>query len=344
MRNRKILAVFLIVFTVMLSSFAFYSYQLIYTPNINVANDQEIIFTIDKGMDFKELQDKLYNGRVVNDLVAFSFMAKLMGYHKNVQPGHYTLTPNMTNLEVIRYFKIGNPIVEVTFHNLRRLGDVAQMFSEHLRLDSAELMQYFAREEVQSKYKMDQYNLIGLFMPDTYEFFYKATPEQIMDKMQQNYDRFWTEERMQQAANINLTPQQVTTLASIVRAETSKADEASTIAGVYLNRLRIGMRLQADPTLIFAQEDFSIRRVRKGDRDVDSPYNTYKYAGLPPGPIGMPEKRYLNAVLNAETHDYLYFCAKPDFSGYHSFSDDFDTHLKNARAFQRALNQRGIDR
>jgi UPF0755 protein len=344
MRNRKILALFLIVFTVMLSSFTFYGYQLIYTPNVNVDNDQEIIFTIDKGMDFKELQDKLYTTRVVNDLVAFSFMAKLMGYHKNIQPGHYTIKPNMTNLEAIRYLRIGNPIVEVTFQNLRRIDDVSAVFAEYLLVDSATLSQYFDREEVQVKYGLNRENLIGLFMPDSYEFFYKATPEQILDKMKANYDAYWTEERLQKAKNLNLTPAEVTTLASIVKGETSKLDEAPRIAGAYLNRLRIGMRLQADPTLIFAKEDYNIRRVRKGDREVDSPYNTYKYGGLPPGPINMPEKAYLNAVLNAESHQYIYFCAKADFSGYHAFAKDFDTHLLNARAFQRALNQRGIDR
>ncbi len=164
MRNRKILAVFLIVFTVMLSSFTFYVYQLLYTPNINVDNDREIIFSIDKGMDFKELQDKLYETRVVNDLVAFSFMAKVMGYHKNVQPGHYTLKPNMTNLEVIRYFRIGNPVVKVTFQNLRRLDELSAVFAEHLLIDSASLSQYFDREDVQTKYGLNRENLIGLFL------------------------------------------------------------------------------------------------------------------------------------------------------------------------------------
>ena len=344
MRNRKILALFLIVFTVMLSSFAFYGYQLIYTPNINVETNEEIIFTIDKGMTFKELQDKLYNTGVVNDLVAFSFMAKIMGYDKMVQPGHYTLQPDMTNLATIRYFKIGNPIIQVSFQNLRRLDEVSKVFESFLLLDSATLSQYFDREDVQNKFGMNRNNLISLFMPDTYEFFYKATPEQIMNKMKDNYDAFWTEPRIQKAKNLGLTPQEVVTLASIVKGETAKLDEAPTVAGVYLNRLEIGMRLQADPTLIYAQQDFTIRRVRKGDKNVDSPYNTYKYAGLPPGPINMPSKAYIDAVLNADDNDYLYFCARADFSGYHAFAISFDDHLKNARAFQRALNARGIER
>lgn len=344
MRNRKILALFLIVFTVMLSSFAFYGYQLIYTPNINVETDEEIIFTIDKGMTFKELQDKLYETGVVNDLVAFSFMAKIMGYHKMVQPGHYTLQPDMTNLATLRYFKIGNPVINVSFQNLRRLDEVSKVFESFLFVDSASLSQYFDREEVQNKYGMNRNNLISLFMPDTYEFFYKASPEQIMDKMKDNFDAFWTEPRIQKAKNLGLSPLEVITLASIVKGETAQLDEAPIVAGVYLNRLEIGMRLQADPTLIYAQQDFSIRRVRKGDKSVDSPYNTYKYGGLPPGPINMPSKAYIDAVLNADDHEYIYFCARADFSGYHAFAKSFDDHLKNAREFQRALNLRGIDR
>jgi UPF0755 protein len=328
----------------MLSSFAFYAYQLIYTPNINVDTDEEIIFTIDKGMTFKELQDKLYNTGVVNDLVAFSFLGKLMDYDENVQPGHYTLQPNMTNLAAIRYFKIGNPVIKVSFQNLRRVDEVAKVFSTFLLVDSATLSQYFDREEVQRTYGLNRENLIGLFMPDTYEFFYKASPEQIMDKMKDNFDAFWTESRIQQAENLGLSKAEVITLASIVKGETAQLSEAPTVAGVYLNRLRIGMRLQADPTLIYAQQDYSIRRVRKGDKAVDSPYNTYKYAGLPPGPINMPSKAYIDAVLKSEKHDYLYFCARADFSGYHAFAKNFDDHLKNARAFQRALNLRGIDR
>jgi UPF0755 protein len=344
MRDRKILALFLIVFTVMLSSFAFYGYQVIYTPNINVETDDEIIFTIDKGMTFKQLQDKLYNTGVVNDLVSFSFLAKLMGYDDMVQPGHYTLQAEMTNLATIRYFKVGNPVIQVSFQNLRRVDEVSKVFAKFLLVDSAALSQYFDKEDVQNKYGLNRDNLISLFMPDTYEFYYKASPEQIMDKMKDNFDAFWTEPRIQQAENLGLSPAEVITLASIVKGETAQLDEAPTVSGVYLNRLRIGMRLQADPTLIYAQQDFSIRRVRKGDKAVDSPYNTYKYAGLPPGPINMPSMAYIDAVLKSESNNYLYFCAKADFSGYHAFAKDFDDHLKNARAFQRALNLRGIQR
>ncbi|MCP4460600.1 MAG: endolytic transglycosylase MltG [Cytophagales bacterium] len=344
MRKRKLLAVFLIVFTVLLSSFSFYGYQMLYTPNINIDAEDDIVFSIDRGATFKQLQNKLYDTRVVNELVTFSFLAKVMGYDDNVQPGHYTLTPDMTNLETIRFFRQGNPPVKVQFQNVRTIDNLASVFSKYLAMDSAQWSQYFGEENIHSEIGFNRENMISLFLPNTYEFYYKVNPDDLMNRMKETYDKFWTEERLQKAENIGLTPQEVSTLASIVRGETAKMDEASTIAGVYYNRLKKGMRLQADPTLIFAQQDYSIRRVRKGDREIDSPYNTYKYKGLPPGPIYMPTKAYIDAVLNVEDHEYVFFCAKADFSGYHIFAKNFDTHLKNARKFQRALNERGIER
>lgn len=344
MGKRKILAVFLIVFTVMLSSFAFYAYQLIYTPNVLTDIEQNILFTIDKGDDFAAVQKKLGDARIINDMVAFSFVAKLMDYDEAVKPGHYTLTPKMTNVELVRYLRQGNPIVKVTFHTAKRLENLASVFSEYLLVDSADFVSYFRSEGVEEITGMDDQNIIGLFMPETYEFYYRAEPKEILDKVKKTYDTFWDENRLQKAEKIGLTPQEVTVLASIVLGETSKLDEAPTIAGLYKNRLDMGMRLQADPTLVFAQNDYSIRRVKKGDRDIDSPYNTYMYKGLPPGPINMPGKGYLDAVLNMEKHDYIYFCADASFNGYHIFAKTYDDHLKNARKLWKALNQRGIER
>jgi UPF0755 protein len=160
--------------------------------------------------------------------------------------------------------------------------------------------------------------------------------------MYKEYQSFWTEERKQKAQALGLTQQEVSTLASIVQAESQKSDERPKIAGVYLNRLRIGMPLQADPTLVFAAGDFTIKRLTAVQMAIDSPYNTYKYAGLPPGPINLPDINSLNAVLDAESHKYLYFCAKEDFSGYHAFAVNYDDHLANARRYQRALNAANI--
>ena len=345
MGKRKILAVFLIVFTVMLSSFSFYIYQLIYTPNVLVDQEEEVIFTIPKGeVSFKELQNRLYDEGIVRNVMAFSLVAKVMSYDENIKPGHYTLSPDMTNVDLVKFLRIGNPPVRVSFVTARRISDLADHFEKYLLMDSASFMQYAYSPEAHERYGLDSLNIISLFLPDTHEFFYRVTPERLFDKMFEAYQSFWTEERIQKASNIGLTPQEVSVMASIVRGETAKMDEAARVAGVYMNRLTIGMRLQADPTLIFAQEDFSIRRVKKGDREVDSPFNTYLYAGLPPGPINMPTQAYVDAVLNVEDHNYLYFCADAEFNGYHVFARNYDDHLRNARKLWRALNEREIDR
>lgn len=344
MRKLKVLAAFLIVFTVLLSSFSFYAYQMLYTPNINIGTEEDITFSINEGTTFKELQHKLVDSKMVNDLVTFSFLAKMVGYDKNIQPGHYTFQTDMTNLETIRFLRRGNPTVKVQFHNVRSIDNLAAIFSRYFAMDSAAWSQYFSREDVQKKVGFDRENIISLFMPDTYEFYYKVAPDDLINQMKGLYDKFWTDERLQKAENIGLTPQEISILASIVKGETAKMDEASMVAGVYYNRLKKGMRLQADPTLIFARQDFTIRRVLKGDKEIDSPYNTYKHKGLPPGPIYMATKAYIDAVLNIEDHAYLYFCAKADFSGYHSFEKTFDAHLKNAQKFRRALSERGIER
>jgi UPF0755 protein len=183
---------------------------------------------------------------------------------------------------------------------------------------------------------------MSLFIPNTYEFWWDTSAEELFERMHKEYQSFWTEARSQKAQDLGLSKEEVSTLASIVQAESQKSDERPRIAGVYLNRLRIGMPLQADPTLVFAAGDFSIKRLTAKQMAIDSPYNTYKYAGLPPGPINLPDINSLDAVLNFEKHSYLYFCAKEDFSGYHSFAVGYDEHLSNARRYQRALNAANI--
>ena len=190
----------------------------------------------------------------------------------------------------------------------------------------------------------EQDPVISLFIPNTYEFWWTTTPEQFIDRMRKEHEAFWTDDRKAKAKAKGLSITETATLASIVQAETMQMTDAPRIAGVYLNRLRIGMALQADPTLKFALGLDSVQRILNTDKRVDSPYNTYKFAGLPPGPINMPEPRFIDAVLNAEKHDHFYFVAKADMSGYSEFARTYDQHLVNARKYQRALNERGIYR
>ncbi|MEQ6167156.1 endolytic transglycosylase MltG [Ekhidna sp. MALMAid0563] len=344
MRKKYFIAIFLVVFTMMLSSFAFYTYQILYTPNVLIEQDDRY-FAIPKGTTFKQLQNKLAEERIVNDLVSFSFLAKLKDLDTNVKNGMYLIKGDMTNIELINLLRSGSQTpIQLTFSNARLLKQLPKILTNSLEIDSADLAPILLADTTAAHYGFTEETFISMFIPNTYEVYWTITPKGLLDRMKMEYERFWTDERKQKAANLGMSQSEVATLASIVQGETNKMDEAPTIAGVYINRLKRGIPLQADPTLVFAIGDFSIRRILNKDKEFDSPYNTYKYRGLPPGPINLPGIPALNAVLNYEDHNYLYFCAKADFSGYHVFARTLSEHNVNARKFQRALNRERIYR
>lgn len=342
MRIKKIVAVVMVVFTIMLSSFSFYTYQILFTPNILVDRDDQF-FAIEKGTTFKQLQNRLYEERIVNDLVSFSLLAKLKGLDENVKNGMYLLKKDMSNTAAINLLRAGlQTPVRMTFNSARKIEELSTKLTANLEIDSADMAPYLLSDSVAHIYGFDSLNFIGMFLPNTYEVYWTASPKEVLDRMKLEYDRYWNQTRRNKADSLGLTPQEVVTLASIVDSETNLMNEAPTIAGVYLNRIRRGYPLQADPTLVFAMNDFTIRRVLDVHKKTDSPYNTYKYKGLPPGPIMMPSIKAVESVLNAENHRFLYFCAKEDFSGYHVFARTLEEHNVNASKFQRALNRQRI--
>lgn len=344
MRKKNLIAIFLVVFTMMLSSFAFYSYQVIYTPNILVEEDDRL-FAIPKGSTFDDVRNRLYEERYINDAVSFSLLSKIKNYDREVKAGLYLLKTDMNNMEAINLLRSGAETpIKLTFSNARLLEQLPKILTQNLAIDSAEMASFILNDTVSNYYGFDKQNFISMFIPNTYEVYWTSSPKKILDRMKREYDRFWTDSRKQKAAELGITPNEVATLASIVKAETNKMDEAPTVAGVYINRLKRRMPLQADPTLVFAIGDFSIRRILNKDKVFESPYNTYKYQGLPPGPINMPSIPAIDAVLNYEDHRYLYFCANADFSGYHVFARTLSEHNVNARKFQRALNKERIYR
>lgn len=344
MRKRKLLAALMIVFAVLLSSTVFYVWQMLYTPNVLVNKPDQRI-AIDKGTTFKQLQRRLAEEGYVNDLVTFSFLARVKGYDREMKPGMYLLRENMSNLAAIRMLHTGQQEpVKLTFNSARKLDDLVSKLTLPLAMDSADLAPILFSDQVARRYGFDSLTFIAMFLPNTYEVYWTISPEELLDRMKREYDRFWEGDRKQQADSIGLSPIEVATMASIVESETNKMDEAPRIAGVYMNRIKRGIPLQADPTLVFALGDFSIRRILNKDKEIDSPYNTYRYAGLPPGPIRLPSIAAVEAVLNYENHRYLYFCAKDDFSGYHAFARTLSEHNFNARKFQQALNRERIYR
>ncbi|MGK7392842.1 MAG: endolytic transglycosylase MltG [Candidatus Cyclobacteriaceae bacterium M2_1C_046] len=339
MRKKKILVIFLLLFTILLSSFGFYAYQIIYSPNILVDKKEEV-FIIPKDATFKDVQNKLFERDIVQDLVSFSMLAKMMNYHENVRYGRYKLQPNMTNIQAIRLLRLGQEeAVNITFNNVRLKEGLAKKITRNIAVEPEGFLQALNEYAENNEHGFNKHNVISMFIPNTYQVNYFVTPEQLIERMHMEYQKFWNEERKAKAVALDLTPQEVSTLASIVQAESIKRSESATIAGLYLNRLERGIPLQADPTLVFATGDFTIKRVLNVHKEIDSPYNTYKYRGLPPGPINMPSIHNIDAVLNPEDHQYLYMVAKEDFSGYHYFSKTLSEHLRKAKKYQENLTR-----
>lgn len=342
MKTNKFLIGFVIVFSILITSFVFYFYQVFFTENILVEKGDEVIL-IKEDMNFQDLQDIVYERGIVNDMLSFSFVAKLLDYQENMKPGLYLMKKDMTNLQAVRMLRAGEQIpTTTTFNNVRLKPDLAGKITDNLQADSVEFLKLLNNDSLISAYGFTQENILSMFIPNTYEVYYTISEQRLFDKMYAEYQRFWNDERKRKAKALGLSPTEVSALASIVQAESVQSDERPKIAGVYLNRLERNMRLQADPALVYAVGDFTIKRVLNVHKDVDSPYNLYKYRGLPPGPINLPEIESIDAVLNPDEHNYIYFCAKPDFSGYHAFATNLRQHNMNARAYQNALNRSNI--
>ena len=258
-----------------------------------------------------------------------------------MKPGRYVIESSSPSIYVARMLNFGwqTPQKLTLSGTIRKKGVLAEKISRQMMVDSASVAQALDSAEFLASYGFTPENVFAMFLPDTYQMYWTASVTDIFDRMKKEYDAFWTPERQEKAAAQRLTPLQVSVVASIVSGETLKDFEYPLIAGVYLNRYRKGMRLQADPTVAFCF-DYEPDRILKKHLTVDSPYNTYKYAGLPPAPINVPPKACLDAVLNPSDHRYIYFCASPDFDGTHRFAVSYNDHLKNARAFQKALTAR----
>jgi UPF0755 protein len=332
----------ILVVAIVLITVIFYGYQIFQTANFRAGKSDKYLF-IPQNTDFQGLIKILKRDTLIEDITSFAFLSKMMRYQDHVKPGRYLIKKNMNNLTAIRMLRAGlQAPVKLTFNNIRLLDDFTERVGNEMAFGKLALAKLLKDNAFTQKYGFDTTNILSLFIPNTYEFYWSTSPQAFVDKMQKEYQKFWTPARLAQAKTLNLTPAQVSVLASIVQAETLKNDEKPRVAGAYLNRLRKKMKLDADPTVIFAWRDFAMKRVLERHLKIDSPYNTYKYVGLPPGPINMPDTKSLDAVLNYEKHDFIFFCAKEDFSGYHNFAVTYAEHLKNARLYQKALDMRGV--
>ncbi|MDD4919396.1 MAG: endolytic transglycosylase MltG [Bacteroidales bacterium] len=319
-----------------------WAYLTFHHRNVVTENGKTAFLLIPEGTDYEELIDSLKAGGHLKIEQTFLWAARRENLPYNVHPGRYALSHGMNNRELARKLSMGwqDPLNMTLSGSIRTFERLASVLARNLAIDSASVLEHLRNDSLIASFGFDLASLRGMFIPNTYEVYWTVSGEELLERMYREYNHFWNDQRREKAKSIGLTPKQVSTLASIVNEETAKADEMPVVAGVYMNRLRTGMPLQADPTLIFAAQDYTIRRVLKKHTKIESPYNTYKYRGLPPGPISVPSIEAIDAVLNYQRHNYLYFCAKEDFSGYHNFATTLGNHMKNARRFQRALTLR----
>jgi len=344
--KRLIILIVLIAFTVG-GIKLFQLYQRVYWPNVQVATGQSALY-IPTGSTLQQVAGLLESQGFIINRHSFEWLADKKNYRGDlIVPGKYQLKDGMSNDALIDHLRAGNGRLEVkvTFNNLRTLEQLAGRLAASLEPDSLTVLQYLTNPEVISHYGFNAHTFSTMFIPNTYQFDWATNAEKVVERMAAEYRRFWTEERKQKARNLGLSQSEVVTLASIVQAEQRlRLDEQPRIAGLYLNRIRKGMKLQSDPTVVFAVGDFSINRVLNEHLKVNSPYNTYRNAGLPPGPILFPEISAVDAVLNAEKNDYIFMCAKDDFSGYHYFATNLRQHNIYAQRYREALNKKKIYR
>ncbi len=316
------------------------AYQIFWGPSVTDAQEYLYVHTND---NYESVLRRIRQENLVNDPEHFNIVAKAMDFPESVKAGRYKLTPGMSNRKLIGNLRAGlQDPVKLRFANIRLKENLAGLLGKSFEADSAQFSAILNNEAVAEQYGFTKDNFFAMFIPNTYNIYWNTSPDKVIERLNEEYKKFWTDERKEKAKKQNLTPVEVSILASIVRGEALHNDEMPQIAGLYLNRLKKGMLLQADPTVIFANNDFTIRRVLNRHLTIDNPYNTYRYKGLPPGPITMAPIVAIDAVLNPAQHDYIYMCAKEDFSGYHAFATTVTEHLVNARKFQKALDDRNI--
>lgn len=322
--------------------FGYHYYSYIYSKNVKLEDDQ-VVFFIPTGSDYEAVFTELQKHKIIHNPESFNWVAEKKNYLNKVKPGRYIILNGWSNEELVNHLRSGNQSpIKITFHNISRLTQLASVVSKQIEADSSELISAFLNPEWMSANQLKKETVQSIFIPNTYELYWNTNGEQFVKRMHQEFLHFWSKENKTKAKAIGLTPVQVSTLASIVEAETKKSDEMPKVAGLYLNRLKVGMKLQSDPTVVFAINKPNVHRVYYEDLKVNSPYNTYIHTGLPPGPIGFPSTKALNAVLNRDQNNYIYMCAKPDYSGYHNFAKSYSQHQKNAAKYRAFLKREGI--
>jgi UPF0755 protein len=317
-------------------------FKRILATNVRIDDNSAHLY-IPTGYDFEDVMSLLVEEGFLRDSASFRWVALKKNYPRHIYPGRYLIPQDLNNNQLVSLLRSGKQDpVKLVFNNMRTPEKLAGVISSQIEADSLDILALFSDRDLMKKHDLSDEIIMGVFIPNTYEIYWNTSAEEFLERMLREYRVFWNEKRLSQARKIGLEPMEVITLASIVDEETLMKEEEARVAGVYINRLKRRIRLQADPTVKYAVGDMSITRVLKKHLETDSPYNTYRHGGLPPGPIIIPSVSAIEAVLNYEQHNYLYFCAKEDFSGYHNFASSITQHNRNARLYQKALDDRRI--
>jgi UPF0755 protein len=343
MVSNKKLKIAILLFSLVSAMFSYYVWQVFKTPNFRVEPNETFELFIPEKATYDSVLDTLKKHDIVRDQLSFRFLAKALSYPDKVRPGRYIIHSEMGNWELLRKLRNGRQdAYKVVINNFRLKEDIAGRIAHQTAYDSAAIYAVLDSTELMQKWGFDSETSPAIFVPNTYEVNWTTTFPEFLEKMNKAYVKFWTSKRKEEAQKLSLTPVQVSILASIVYGESKNSKEQARVAGVYWNRLQSNMPLQADPTVVFAWKDFTIKRVTSKYTALNSPYNTYKNTGLPPGPISIVSGDVIDRVLNLEHHDYLYFCAKADFSENHAFAVTYEEHRRNAAEYQKALDKNKI--
>lgn len=334
MKNKRRNILYIILLLVILAVYVAWS---LFGPTINAP--QQKFFFIHTGSSYQNVKDSLVKKKIISSAFWFDKVAGFLNYKTAVKPGKYKIVEGMSLVNLVRMLRSGNQSpVNLVIIKLRTKEDLARKIGNNFECDSASFMQFVNNNDSLAKYNVDTNTVMTAVIPNTYTLKWNNTPSSVFNKLFTAQKAFWNNDRKAKASALNLSPKEVYTLASIVEEETNKDEDKGKIASVYLNRMHSGMRLAADPTVKFALKDFGLKRIYEKHTRVPSPYNTYLNTGLPPGPICTPSIKTIDEVLNAPQTNYLFFVAKPDFSGYSNFATGYDEHIKFAKAYQHALD------
>ena len=344
---KKILLTVVLLGLVGMAGFSYYVYQNIFTPNTGFNNPQANVF-IPTGATFKMVQEEL--SPLLKDMNTFVTVAQRKGYSSNIKAGHFIIKKGSNNNEIINSIRSGNIPVTIKFNNQERLENLAGHLAKQIELDSASLLNAMLDEDFLKASGFTQDTALGMYIANSYEVYWNTSPKAFCQKMLKQYNAFWNTSRVAKAKAISLSKDQVMALAAIVQKETAMIQERPTVAGLYLNRLKKGMLLQADPTVIFAKKKTEnnfkqvIKRVLFKDLKIASPYNTYRYSGVPPGPITMPDVSAIDGVLNYKKHDFYFMVADVENFGYHKFAKTLSAHNRNKKQYVNWINKQGVKR